>query len=153
MLGLTRPPEPSHFNSFILCYDIATISLPGCAIPHTLIQWKKVSVSSFVPDSPLFFFFFFFSFKCPFFPFPPPSSLSLYSGPTGHSWRTHHHRHRDHHHRDRRLPEHTAEAAPCQHCCSFDCRQQATALAAAQHSTTTWSTFTQKQPFTRSPSL
>lgn len=77
MLGLTRPPEPSHLNSFSLCYDIATISLPGCAIPDTLIQWKKVSVSSFVPDSPLFFFFFFF--KCPFFPFPPPSSLSLYS--------------------------------------------------------------------------
>lgn len=55
MLGLTRPPEPSHLNSFSLCYDIATISLPGYAIPDTLIQWKKVSVSSFAPDSPLFF--------------------------------------------------------------------------------------------------
>lgn len=71
MLGLTRPPEPSHFNSFILCYDIATISLPGCAIPHTLIQWKKVSVSSFVPDSPLFFFpfLFFFFLNVRFSPF------------------------------------------------------------------------------------
>lgn len=148
MLGLTRPPEPSHLNSFSLCYDIATISLPGYAIPDTLIQWKKKSQSP-----PLLLIHLFFSFKCPFSPFPPPSSLSLYSGPTGHSWRTHHRRHRDHHHRDRRLPEHTAEAAPRQHCCSFDCRQHAAALAAAQHSTTTWSTFTQKQPFTRSPSL
>lgn len=147
MLGLTRPPEPSHLNSFSLCYDIATISLPGYAIPDTLIQWKKKSQSP-----PLLLIHLFFSFKCPFSPFPPPSSLSLYSGPTGHSWRTHHRRHRDHH-RDRRLPEHTAEAAPRQHCCSFDCRQHAAALAAAQHSTTTWSTFTQKQPFTRSPSL
>ena len=109
MLVFTRPLKalPVMFSLLFSAMMHRCLASSGVAFPILVIQWNTLSTS---PPKFLVACCFYNSYSSKSnFSFPPlsdPSSF-LCSGPTGHSWRTHHH-----------LP---AGVAPCQHRCSRQC--------------------------------